>query len=188
MRLYKRCGAFEKEDMIKHNRLKDILINHVFDHCYNEVVQRIESPVVNLTFEDPRELETPETKYLVEQAKNSGSFRSFYTTRNKEYCKVLINDNTVHKALIIKLTALGFSKGKKLFGRIRKAHDELVATSYLVRNKPVENQVKLTEKGLRHYLDGKSFEDEYAARRNSIIAIGISILSTLIALAALILD
>jgi len=171
--------------MRKHNRLKDILINHVFDHCYNEVVQRIESPGINITFEDPKELEDPVTKSLIDQAKNSGQIRGYYTTRDKEYCKVLVNDVTVHKSLIKKLTSLGFRKGKRLYKRIEKAHDELIATSYLVRNKPIENEVKLTEKGLRHYLDGKSFEDEYAARRNSLIAIGISIISTLIALIAL---
>src|SRR5690606_18208672 len=115
----------------------------------------------------------------------SRQIRGYYTTRDKEYCKVLINDDTVHKSLIKKLTTLGFRKGKRLYSRIEKAHDELIAKSYLVRNKPIENEVKLTEKGLRHYLDGKSFEDEYASRRNSLIAIGISIISTLIALIAL---
>lgn len=171
--------------MRKHNRLKDILINHVFDHCYNEVIQRIESPGINITFEDPKELEDPATKSFVDQVRNSGQIRGYYTTRDKQYCKVLINDNTVQKSLIKKLTALGFRKGKRLYSRIENAHDNLIATSYLVRNKPIENEVKLTEKGLRHYLDGKSFEDEYATRRNSLIAIGISIISTLIALIAL---
>jgi len=169
----------------KHNRLKDILVNHVFDHCYNEVVQRIESPGINITFEDPKELENSVTKSRVEQAQKSENSRLYFTTRNKDYCKVLINNETVHKSLMDKLLFLGFHKGKRLYKRIEKAHDELIVTSYMVRNNPIESEVRLTEKGLKHYLEGKSFEDEYATRRNSIIAIGISIISTLIALIAL---
>lgn len=174
--------------MRKHNRTKDILINHVFDHCYNEVVQKIDSPGSNITIEDPHALKDLAIKALVDQVIKSGNVRGYYTTRDKEYCKILIDDNTVHRSLIIKLNSLGISKGRRLYSRIEKAHNELLASSYLARNNPIKDEVKLTEKGLRHYLDGKSFEDEFAARRNSIIAIIVSVFSILIALAALVFN
>lgn len=171
--------------MRKANRLKDILIDHVFDHCFNEVVRKIESPGFKITYEDPKELEDPLSQSIIESIKKSGKLKFQYTTRDNEFCKVLVDDNTVHKSLITKLEALGFKKGKHLYRRIEKAHNELVAKSYLVRNKPIENEVKLTEKGLKHYLDGKSFEDKFITRRNSNIALIISIISIVVALTAL---
>ncbi len=173
---------------MQHNRLKDILINHVFDYCNNEVVQRIESQNHIISFSDPKELEQDGTKLLLELAKESGIKRAYYTTRDAAYCEVLVGKNELHKTLVDRLLALGFSKGRALYSSVEKAHNELIATSHLSRNKPIESQVKLTEKGLRHYLDGKSFEDQFAARRNSIVALVISMVSALIAVAALAKD
>lgn len=170
----------------KIEKLKDILIDHVFDYGYNEVVQKVESPGINVTFDDPSQLQDPVTKSLIESAVKTGNFKAFYTTREKKYCKILLGENTVHRSLIIKLETLGYKKGKKLHGDIEKAQEQLVARSFLVRNNPIKEEVRLTEKGLKHYLEGKSFEDDYIQRRNSDIALVISVVSFFVALAAFI--
>jgi hypothetical protein len=174
--------------MREHNRLKDILINHVFDHCHNEVVQRIDSQTVNISFSNPKELDEEGNKRLLDQAKESGIKRAYYTTRDAVYCEVLVRKTELYKTLVDRLQTLGFGKGKSLFDRIEKAHNELIATSHLARNKPIESQVKLTEKGLRHYLDGKSFEDEFASRRIAIFALVISLVSVVVAVIAIYLE
>ena len=166
-------------------KLKDILIDHVFDYGFNEVVQKVESDEINVTYDDPRELEDPGTKTLVDSIRKSGSFKAYYTTRDKKYCKILLGENTVHKSLIQKLELLGYRKGKRLYGRIEKAQEQLIARSFLVRNNPIKEEVRLTEKGLRHYLDGKSVEDDFIQRRNSNNALIVSIVSFVVALAAL---
>ncbi len=174
--------------MRQHNRLKDILINHVFDHCHNEVVQRIDSQTVNISFSDSKELEEEGNKRLLDQAKESGIKRAYYTTRDAVYCEVFVGKNVLHKTLVDRLLSLGFRKGRSLYIRVEKAHNELIATSHLARNKPIESEVKLTEKGLRHYLDGKSFEDEFASRRIAIFALVISLVSVVVAVIAICLE
>lgn len=172
-------------NMRKFNRLKDILVDHVFDYCFNEVVQKIESPGVNIIYDDPEGLDTPAMKQVIDTALKSEKFSGTYTVRNVKYCEILVDNNTIHKSLSERLELLGFKKAKRLNKKIEKAQNHLIARSYLSRNKPIETKVKLTEKGLRHYLDGKSFEDEFTARRNSIIALVVSLISLLISGVAL---
>ncbi len=166
-------------------KLKDILIDHVYDFCFNEIVQRIESDGIELTYDDPKLLNNPEDKALLEQIKRPKSFRGYYTTRETEYCNIIRNENKLPKTLNDKLKLSGFSRKKSLIKNISSAQEFLIARSYFSKNRPIEDEVKLTEKGIRHYLDGKSFEDIYVQRRNSNIAIIISSFSIIIALIAL---
>ena len=169
----------------KKERLKDVLIDHVFDHCFNEIVHKVEADGIKINYDNPEQLNDPVIKSLVQAAIKSKSFKAYVAVRDSKYCKLLVADKTVHKSLIEKLESLGFSKGKRLYERIHKAHDFLIFRSYIVKNKPVENEVRLTEKGIRHYSDGKSFEDNYVYRRNSNIALSVSLTSIIIALTAL---
>ncbi len=169
----------------KKERIKDVLIDHVFDFCFNEVVQRVEGGGIKLTYDDPVHLKDPTTAVVLEQIKKSDNLKAYYTTRETDYCEILTEPDYLHSTLIQKLKLSGFSKGKSLHKQVLKAQEFLIARSYLACNNPIKARVKLTEKGRRHYLDGKSFEDNYVNRRNSNLAIVISVLSIIIALIAI---
>jgi hypothetical protein len=79
----------------KIEKLKDILIDHVFDYGFNEVVKKVESPGINVTYDDPSQLQDPVIKSLIDSAGKSGNFKAYYSTRNKKYCKILHGDNTI---------------------------------------------------------------------------------------------
>lgn len=169
----------------KKERIKDILIDHVYDFCYNEIVQRMEGGGHSLTFDNPTQLKDPTTKAIVDLIKNSKNVKGYYTTRDAKFCKIITSPNSLHSTLIDKLQKSNFSKGRGLQKNIISAQDFLISRSYFVQGNPIKSEVKLTEKGIQHYLDGKSFEDNYINRRNSNIAIIISIGSIIIALIAI---
>lgn len=166
----------------RNERLKDILIDFVYDHCYNEIVQRMEGDGSSITYDDPSVLEEPMTARFVEQLKNSKRFRAYYTTRDTEFCQILTDKKKLSLGLSKRLENSGFKIGIKLIKKIQSAQKELINKRYFVEGNPIKSRIKLTEKGLRHYLDGKSFEDQYINRRNSNIAIVISIFSIAIAM------
>ncbi len=172
----------------KRERIKDVLIDHVYDFCFNEVVQRIEGGGMKLTYDDPVHLKDEATAVLLDQIKKSNKIKAYFTTRETEYCEILTEPDYLHSTLIKKLKFSGFSKGKVLLKEVLKAQEFLLARSYFASNKPIKTRVKLTEKGLRHYLDGKSFEDNYVNRRNSNLAIVVSAFSLIIALIAIFTD
>ncbi|WP_282019188.1 hypothetical protein [Salegentibacter mishustinae] len=169
----------------KKERIKDILIDHVYDFCNNEIIQKMEGGGNSLTYDDPVHLKDPETKVIAEYIKKSKDLKLHYTTRNEEFCEIITKPDYLHSTLIKKLLNSGFSKGKNLHKNVVEAQDFLVARSYFAKGNPIKSKVKLTEKGIKHYLDGKSFEDNYINRRNSNIAIVISLASILIAIIAI---
>ncbi|WP_037314679.1 hypothetical protein [Salegentibacter sp. Hel_I_6] len=169
----------------KKERIKDILIDHVYDFCNNEMVQKMEGGGNSLTFDDPVHLKDPATKALADSISNSKDLKLHYTTRNKEFCEIITKPDYLHSTLIKKLLDSGFSKGKNLQKKVVQAQEFLISRSYFSEGNPIKSKVKLTEKGIRHYLDGKSFEVDYINRRNSNIAIVISLASILIALIAI---
>ena len=172
----------------KRERIKDVLIDHVYDFCYNEVVQQVEGGGLKLTYDDPVHLKDPTTAVIYDQIKKSKNIRAHYTTRETEYCEILTEPDYLHSTLIKKLQFSGFSNGKILHKEVLKAQEFLIARSYFTRNNPIKARVKLTEKGRKHYLDGKSFEDNYVNRRNSNLAIVISVFSIVIALIAIFIN
>ncbi|MBW8244403.1 hypothetical protein K1F50_16455 [Muricauda oceani] len=169
----------------KNERIKDILIDFVYDHCYNEIVQRMEGDGSSITYDDPSALKEPRTERFVEQLTNSKQFRAYYTTRGTEFCQIISNKQELAFGLSKRLQNSGFKIGNKLDKQVQKVRKELIMKSYFIEGNPIKSKIKLTEKGLRHYLDGKSFEDQYLNRRNSNIAIVVSIFSILIAIASL---
>lgn len=171
----------------KRNRLKDILINHVFDYCYNEIVKKFESEGFNFSSDGPEGFKDPSIQTLIEHSIKRGSSRFYHGTRDSEYCKILVKKDHTQKTLIDKLLHHGFRKGKKLYKHIENAHSFLIVNSYFAQNYHDKNEIKLTEKGLRHYLEGKSFEQDYLANRNSNLALILSIISIIIAMVAVII-
>lgn len=170
----------------KKERLKDLLIDHVYDYCYNEIVQRIEGDGNSLTFDDPALLDLPETARFVEKLRMAKQYRAYYTTRDDEFCQIVPNKEDLSLRLTKRLKNSGFKSGKKMINQVLKAQNELISKSYFSEGNPIKSKIKLTEKGLRHYLDGKSFEDDYINRRNSNIAIVISVFSIIIAILAIV--
>lgn len=61
----------------------------------------------------------------------------------------------------------------------------LIAKSFLVRNRPIEKEVRLTEKGMTHYKNGSSFDENYEKGYLTRWALRISILSAIISVIAL---
>ena len=171
----------------KNERIKDILIDHVYDYCYNEKIQKLEGDGIKLEYEDPKLLEEPSMKILAEQIMKSKKIKGYFGIRETEYCQIMSDDKLIHSSLSKKLKFSGFKKSKKLEKNIIKATDFLIARSFFSRNNPIKTEVRLTEKGLRHYLEGKSFEDNYTNYRHSNIGIMISIISIIIATIAIIM-
>lgn len=169
----------------KRERIKDVLIDHVYDFCFNEVVQQVEGGGMKLTYNDPALLKGSTTAVIMDKIMKSENVKAYYTTRETKYCKILTEPDFLHSTLIKKLQFSGFSKGKRLHKDVVKAQEFLIARSYFAESNPIKARVKLTEKGKRHYLDGKSFEDNYVSRRNSNLAIVVSIFSIIIALIAI---
>lgn len=166
-------------------RVKDILIDFVYDHCYNEIVQRMEGDGNSITYDDPSVLEEPGIARFVEQLISSKQFRAYYTTRHTEFCQILPNNKELSQGLSERLNNSGFKVGNNLTKKVQRAQKELITKSYFIEGNPIKSKIKLTEKGLRHYLDGKSFENQYLNRRNSNIAIVISIISIVIAMTSI---
>lgn len=69
------------------HKLKDILIDHIFDHCFNEVVQKVESPGLNLTLDDPSQLQDPDIKPLWRVRKNQEVIRDIMGQGRKNIAK-----------------------------------------------------------------------------------------------------
>lgn len=171
----------------KRHRLKDILINHVFDYCYNEVVKKFESEGFKFSSDGPEGFKDPSIQTLIEHSLKKGNSKFYHGTRDSEYCKILVEKDVTQKALIDKLLHQGFRKGKKLYKHIENAHSFLIVNSYFAQNYHDKNEIRLTEKGLRHYLEGKSFEQTYLIHRNSNIALILSIISIMVATIAVII-
>ena len=172
----------------KNERIKDIIIDHIFDYCYNDIVHKAEGGGISLSAESGEQLGDPVMKSLDDAARDSGNYKNYFGPREVEYCTVLVREDTIHKAFSEKLQVLGIKKSKTLYRKIISAHSFLLARSYISKSKPIESKVKLTEKGLRHYLDGKSFEEAFVVRRNSNIALVVSFISIALAITAFVLS
>jgi len=166
-------------------RLKDIIIDHIYHYCYNEIVRKIESDDVKLTLDVESKIENDSVLKSIydDIIKSKGPIKMFYDTRDKTHCKV-IEGNTVHKSFTDRLLAQSFKKSDKLNLYIEEALTYLIHRSYISRNQPIESEVTLTQKGINHYTSGGSFEDKYVKGRNAGIALIISIISIVIAICA----
>ena len=107
----------------KKERIKDILVDHVYDYCYNEKVQKLEGDGIKLEYEDPKLLEESSMKILVDQILKSTKIKGYYEIRETEYCKIISDDRLIHSSLSRKLKFSGFKKSKNLEKNIIKAAD-----------------------------------------------------------------
>jgi len=107
----------------KRERLKDILIDHVFDFCFHEIVHKIESKNIKLAYDNPEHEYDPEIRSFIQDALKTGYVKSYFSPRETEYFTILIDEDIVYKGLTDKLLNLGFIKGPKLFGEIENAQN-----------------------------------------------------------------
>lgn len=165
-------------------RLKDVIIDYVYYYCFDQKVLRIRTHSGDVFSYDTRELakNDPLLEHFKGNVKRIGS-----ETRNSEYCKILLGEPKVHEALTRRLLTLGFKKSKSLYKELEESIDYLVAGSYLVRDFDEPQKVKLSEKGLKHYKDGNSFEKSHVGSSNTNKALIISLCSIAIALLTLML-
>ena len=164
-------------------RLKDIIIDHIYHYCYNEIVKKIKGDSASITLDSSSRLDDdPVLKSIYENMiKTSKSFSFSYATRDVTYCKV-IEGEVVLKSFMDKLRSSGFKKGPRLHIHIKKALDFLLHRSYILQNQPIDTEYALTQKGLNHYDEGKSFEESYLQGRNARTALIISIISITLAI------
>lgn len=169
-----------REGIRNRERLKDILIDQVFDYCFNEKVAVMESNGDKISAPSFDDIPKEERLLFSQQFPR----KRYYANRKVEYCQVIFKDQGVHPKLMEKLLFLGYEKGSKLQREIESANKFLIIRSYFSENNPNKNEVKLTQKGFQHYMDGKSFEDNFILRRNSNWAIFISIISLVLSMMA----
>ena len=71
-------------------RLKDILIDHIYDFCFNEVVKKIEGDDDKLTLDVGMKIEDdPITSLLFNRIKKAKKIKAYHASRNQTYYKVL---------------------------------------------------------------------------------------------------
>lgn len=163
-------------------RLKDVIIDHVYNQCYSEVVRVVENEPgtqTSHTEEDPYMQKIYDTFI-----KPSGSVRMFHELRNAIHCR-LTDDGKVSESLSSTLRQRGFRENGPIYEDVCQALDYLVGRSYLVRNLPVKDEYTLTPKGHNHYSSGRSFEDEWLAAAGNRRALMLSWISISIVLASL---
>ena len=167
-------------------RLKDIIVDHVYDYCFNEVVMKIEGGGHKIELGGKSKIEDdPFMQDIHEAIKKSGEYKAYYDKRNKKYCKIIEGKN-VFKSFTDKLLYLGFEKSDTLHVEINETIKFLIHRSYLSQNQPIDSEYSLTEKGLNHYLSGISFEDKFIQNQIATYTLIISIISIILASTALI--
>jgi hypothetical protein len=174
---------------INKERLKDIIIDHIYNRCYNDVVKIIEAEIGDAPL---AESATSEDDLFLRKIHDnlirpSVSVRMFHDIRNATKCRITVGE-LIESSFAEQLQELGYKKGKELNDQVFDALNYLVNRSFLVRNLPVISEYALTPKGLNHYSSGRSFEDLYLKEKKSRIALVVSIVSILIALGAIALN
>lgn len=166
-------------------RLKDIIIDHVYHYCFNEKIKKLEGDNINLNIDVEADInDDPVTKSAYEQILKSKEKLNFrFETRNTIYCSI-IEGNAVHKSFMERLLAQGFVKSDKLASQIEDSVTELVHKSYLTRNQPISNELSLTQKGINHYNTGLSFERLFTEGRIARTALIVSIISIILSIVA----
>lgn len=174
---------------IERERLKDILIDFLYDYFFNQKVKIMEGDGIKLNIHPDANVEDDlVTKSLSEQIKKSKNISLRYDLRDEKTCEVIKNKLYTHKDLTNRLQRLGFEKSDELGPLIHDSVEFLVDRSYLFRDQPIESKVGLTLKGIKHYELGQSFEDKYLQKELSVKADRRSTKSIKIAIASLIIS
>lgn len=156
---------------IEKERLKDILIDFLYDYFFNQKVKVMEGDGIKLNIHpDANVDDDPVTKSLSESIKKSKNISLRYDLRDEKTCEVIKDKLYTHKDLTNRLQRLGFEKSDELGPLIHDSVEFLVDRSYLFRDQPIESKVGLTLKGIKHYESGQSFEDKYLQKELSVKA------------------
>ena len=161
-------------------RLKDIIIDHIYSHCYDEIVRTIEGEQPEEKSYDDPDLQKIYNTFI----KTSGEVKIFHDIRRATHCRVIV-DRSVEPELLQKLVSQGYNKNGKTTRDVEEALDFLVNRSFLMKKYPANSEYTLTTKGVEHYSSGKSFEEYYMNGRYAKIALTFSIVSVITAAAAI---
>lgn len=162
-------------------RLKDIIIDHIYSYCYDEIARTIEGEKAeeNYPGDDP-DLQKIYDTFI----KPSGEIRIFHDVRRATHCRVIV-DKAIEPSLAGKLVSQGYSNNGGMTRKVEKALEFLVNRSYLIKKYPANSEYTLTTKGVEHYSSGRSFEEQYSAGRDAKIALTFSVVSIIAAAAAI---
>lgn len=181
-------SMFPKIANIKNEYLKDSLIDFLYDFSRNEKVTIIRGGGIELEIEKDYPMEQDEiTTSLINGIKKFNGKKSFfYGTRANEYAYISTADG-VMTSFLERLDRLGYPPKSVSKKEIDSVIQLLCDKSYVVRNLPDINEIKLTSKGIFHYENGNSFVKDYynfslVRRANliSLMSLCISILSLLL--------
>jgi hypothetical protein len=164
-------------------KLKDCLINYLYDYCFNEKVVVIEGGGIKITMDpDVKVEEDPIYGDLIQEIiKSQGPSKMGYEIRNVQFCDLVVNE-IVHSKFLTRLEENGFKKDKVKLCDIQEGINSLKNQSFIIVDKPNENLIQLSKKGLKFYENHGNLENEFLERRKSRRAIIISIVSIIIAL------
>lgn len=162
-------------------RLKDIIIDHIYSHCYDQVARTLdgENPAGTHPGDDP-ELQKIYDTFV----NSSGEIRIYNDLRRATHCRVIV-DKAIQPAIAGKLAAEGYKNGNRLTKRVDDALTYLVNRSYLIKKYPANSEYTLTPKGIEHYSSGRSFEQSHNVQRATFVAVTVSIISVVAAAAAI---
>lgn len=162
-------------------RLKDIIIDHIYSHCYDEIARTLDG-------ENPAEMhpgDDPELQKIYDTfVKPSGEVRIYNDLRRATHCRVIV-DKAIQPAVAGKLASEGYKNGNRLTKQVDDALTYLVNRSYLIKKYPANSEYTLTPKGIEHYSSGRSFEESFNAGRATLVALTVSIISVMAAAAAI---
>lgn len=165
-------------------RLKDIIIDHIYSHCYNEIARTV---LGEKTDEDQPGYD-PDLQGIYDTfIRTSGEVRILQDLRRATHCRVIV-DKAIEPLLAEKLVSQGYSTNGRMTRKVEDALQYLVTRSYLIKKYPANSEYTLTRKGIEHYSSGRSFEESYMEGRYAKIALTFSIVSVGAAAAAIALS
>jgi hypothetical protein len=170
-------------------RLKDAIIDYIYDYCFNEKVKKIEGASIKLQLDPDYDYSKDEVTQALQKTiiHSKGPFSMRYEVRNNDFCEIA-TENSVHTSFLDRLERIEISRKSVTPKQINNTIQFLVDKSYLIRDQPIKTKLKLSDKAIYHYENGQSFEqrynDRYFVRKANII----SLLSLIIAAIALIIS
>ncbi|HLN56539.1 MAG TPA: hypothetical protein VK207_11135 [Bacteroidales bacterium] len=153
-------------------RLKDIIIDHIYSHCYEEIARKMEGDHEEKFPGDDPDLQNIYDTFI----KSSGEVRIFHDLRRAIHCRVIV-DKSIEPLLAEKLSTEGYSKNGRMTKKVQSVLQYLVARSYLIKRYPANSEYTLTAKGIEHYTSGRSFEESYREGRDVKVALVVSVVS-----------
>ena len=146
-------------------RVKDIIIDYIYDYCFTEKVRVLEGGDRRMTCDVDQDWdkEYPLYKMIIE----SGDARVKYGTREVGYCEIINRTDDNDFSILQKFRERAERQGIVTKPSIQFSKDtinaiqDLCDKSFLTRDQPIDTKVKLSEKGLKHYENRDSFEHIY---------------------------